>query len=258
MSETAFGSLLLRIQLEVFLSSCDLASVSLFLNWKQYKIFVNLSSRSLPWYLYFLFLVVRAPPNHTSELWSGTWSRCSLLLLIWLKKLKARYLRSPGKILLVNVSCPLFTLVSFYELSQIDYHWAGKKKKQQAHHMPLARICQSSAPSLRRLGSDTWVQKSLSSLGWSLCTWQEFTIRLEVASATTYWRPQPAAGRRQVIVSAYGFHLMEFPPNKSEKSMKQKRAIQKTRLCDGLSLVYGRWDIFLHGWKERQITLILF
>jgi len=156
MSETAFGSLLLRIQLEVFLSSCDLASVSLFLNWKQYKIFVNLSSRSLPWYLYFLFLVVRAPPNHTSELWSGTWSRCSLLLLIWLKKLKARYLRSPGKILLVNVSCPLFTLVSFYQLSQIDYHWAGKKKKQQAHHMPLARICQSSAPSLRRLGSDTW------------------------------------------------------------------------------------------------------
>lgn len=130
MSETAFRRFLLRIQLEVFLSSCDLTSVSLFLNWKQYKIFVNLSSRSLPWYLYFLFLIVRDPRDHTSELQSGTWRRGSLLLLIWSRKLKALYLSSPGKILLVNASCPLFTLVSLYQLSQIDYLSLGWEERE--------------------------------------------------------------------------------------------------------------------------------
>lgn len=46
------------------------------------------------------------------------------------------------------------------------------------------------------------VQKSLSSLGWSPWTWEEFIIN-QRWPASTYWWPQLAAARRQVMVSAY-------------------------------------------------------
>lgn len=74
----------MRIQLEtVFLSSGDLvsASLSLFVDCKQYTIFVNLTSHFFPRF-FFLFLMVRYPSNHLSVLGKHETGVHSLLLFV--------------------------------------------------------------------------------------------------------------------------------------------------------------------------------
>lgn len=78
-------------------------------------------------------------------------------------KLKALCLRRPGKILLENVSCPLFTLVSLYQLYQIDYLSGGWEEKEATgpSHAPGSDL-----PVFRSLGSESC---SLILEPWWLC-----------------------------------------------------------------------------------------
>lgn len=93
------------------------------------------------------------------------------------------------------------------------------------------------------------VQNSLSSLGWSLHAWEEFTIKPVVFC---YHLPMTSTCSRQKASDHICIHADGFLPVKQECPW-DKRKQSKNSFCDHLSLVLGVWNIFFNGWKQRQI-----
>ena len=78
-------------------------------------------------FLLLLFLIGCDPFNHRCKLWSCNMKQVFPYPFNVIEILKTQFLGSPGKVLLINMSCSLFTLC---QLFQIDYLLLGWKEKE--------------------------------------------------------------------------------------------------------------------------------
>lgn len=124
---------------KVFLSSGDLMSVSLYFLIRNNTKFW-LICKAIPFHDFFVVVLDRVRSiNHTSKMWSCNMKQVFPSPFNVIEILKTQFLGSLGKILLINVSCSLFTLVSVSSFEFIVYYQSGKKRRQHAYHTSLAQ-----------------------------------------------------------------------------------------------------------------------